>query len=63
MGEDKVTTMEFTIKPEDIKVFTEPAGVRLKEADERNRILAAAQQAVCGQREQDYGYPEDNFQP
>lgn len=61
MGEENATTMEFTIRPEDIKVFIEPASIKFKEADERSRILAAAQKAVCGQREQDYGSPEDNF--
>lgn len=28
----------------------------------RAEILEAAQKCVCGQREQDYGKPEDNFQ-
>lgn len=27
----------------------------------RKEILDAAEQCVCGQREQDYGSPEDNF--
>ena len=27
----------------------------------RERILQLAAEAVCGQREQDYGSPEDNF--
>ncbi len=27
----------------------------------RKEILAAAQACVCGQREEDYGSPEDNF--
>ena len=27
----------------------------------RTEILQAAQKIVCGQREQDYGSPEDNF--
>lgn len=28
----------------------------------REEILAQAQRCVCGDREQDYGSPEDNFQ-
>lgn len=28
----------------------------------RSDILRKAEQCVCGQREQDYGSPEDNFQ-
>lgn len=28
----------------------------------RSEILRAAEKCVCGQREQDYGTPEDNFQ-
>lgn len=27
----------------------------------RKEILSAAEQCVCGKREQDYGSPEDNF--
>lgn len=27
----------------------------------RSEILSAAQKCVCGEREQDYGRPEDNF--
>ena len=27
----------------------------------RKRVLSAAERCVCGQREQDYGTPEDNF--
>ena len=27
----------------------------------RNRVLSEAEKCVCGQREQDYGTPEDNF--
>lgn len=27
----------------------------------RKEVLTAAEQAVCGQREQDYGTPENNF--
>ena len=27
----------------------------------RKQLLAAAEKCVCGQREQDYGTPEDNF--
>ena len=28
----------------------------------RKRVLSAAERCVCGQREQDYGTPEDSFQ-
>ena len=35
---------------------------RNKESDTRKDILEKAMECVCGQREQDYGSPESNFQ-
>ena len=34
---------------------------RIREVSKRAEILKDAEAAICGQREQDYGSPEDNF--
>lgn len=41
-----------------VEKYGEDAKRRLTRAD----ILHAAEKCVCGQREQDYGTPEDNFE-
>lgn len=43
---------------EDIK---EPKTEEKEHSMTRKEILAAAEACVCGQREEDYGSPEDNF--
>jgi len=55
--------------PNDDGTFTmtfESAGVKdldpeASTVSERQRILREAEHSICGQREQDYGSPEDNF--
>ena len=54
-GDGKTFTMSFeSAKIDDLDI--EPETV-----SERSRILREAEENICGQREQDYGSPEDNF--
>lgn len=45
----------------DIREVVEKQGEDVKHRLTRAEILHAAEKCVCGQREQDYGTPEDNF--
>lgn len=45
----------------DIREVVEKHGEDVKHRLTRAEILHAAEKCVCGQREQDYGTPEDNF--
>ena len=45
----------------DIRKVVEKCGEDVKRKLTRADILHAAEKCVCGQREQDYGTPEDNF--
>lgn len=55
-GDGKTFTMSFeSAKVDDLDI--EPETV-----SERARILREAEENICGQREQDYGSPENNFQ-
>lgn len=54
-----------TTKEDDTPTIAETAAKRSKDAKRkltRADILHAAEKCVCGQREQDYGTPEDNFE-
>ena len=46
----------------DIREVVEQHGEDVKRKLTRADILHAAEKCVCGQREQDYGTPEDNFE-
>lgn len=46
----------------DIREVVEKRGEDVKRKLTRADILHAAEKCVCGQREQDYGTPEDNFE-
>lgn len=46
----------------DIREVVEKNGENAKRKLTRADILHAAEKCVCGQREQDYGTPEDNFE-
>ena len=46
----------------DIREVVEKYGEGVKRKLTRADILHAAEKCVCGQREQDYGTPEDNFE-
>ena len=46
----------------DIREVVEKYGEDVKRKLTRADILHAAEKCVCGQREQDYGTPEDNFE-
>lgn len=51
-----------TDKTPDIREAVEKYGEDVKRKLPRADILHAAEKCVCGQREQDYGTPEDNFE-
>lgn len=55
---DATVIKDKPITAEVVKHHGEDAKRRLTRAD----ILHAAEKCVCGQREQDYGTPEDNFE-
>lgn len=59
LGDAKEMTMTFVanITDDDIRDIT---GATV--TSERERILREAKDNICGQREQDYGSPENNFQ-
>lgn len=54
---DATVIKDKPITAEVVEKYGEDAKRRLTRAD----ILHAAEKCVCGQREQDYGTPEDNF--
>lgn len=59
IGEIKADNIKTT-DPAEYPLRVEPESVR-QEPWTREKILEEAKKCVCGQREQDYGKPEDSF--